>query len=182
MNLPLTMMVSYGTLRLGKMDIKNGMDIKRRSPKKFKAHYTLTDVYQYYLRIVDPELHVDYKTFRKLNKQIYNEINQEVLYNSENVQLPYGVGQLVVLKRPMRFGSDRIIPLDYKKTKELGKRVFHMNEIRNNQIYKYSWVKVGRVINKGYYTFKAIRERTRELSGILQTKPEIEYFDRFNIY
>lgn len=163
------------------MDTENGTVIKKRSPKKFRAHYTLKDVYEYYTRIVDPELQVSYKVFRKLNKQIYDEVNHEVLYKSESVTLPYGAGHLTVLKRPMRFGSDRIIPLDYKKTKELGKKVFHMNEFRNNHIYRYSWVKVGTIINKSYYIFKATRARTRELSQILQTKPEIEYFDRFNL-
>lgn len=156
------------------MDIKNGSGIKKRSPKKIKIHYGLEDAYDYYLKNTPKEYHVDYKTYKKLCTDFVNIAYDIIFYESEKVNLPKKFGTLSVVKRLTTFSTKKYIPIDFKKSKELGKRVYHFNEHRNGNIYRLHW-QVGDAKIIPYY-FKSTRTRNRKLGEILLNRPDIEYF------
>ena len=57
------------------------------------------------------------------------------------------------------------------------KFVYHLNEHREGYAYRVYWDKnISRVKNHRYYHFTPSRKFSRELSLVLRTRPEIDYY------
>lgn len=162
------------------MDIENIQDssrvIKRRASKKFPASYGIRDAYAYYKKEIPAEKRVSEKLFKQINTDLWKLVQKKILEESQSVYLPGALGRLWIRKKRMSFAQRSRIPINWKASKQVGKKVYHLNEHRDYHIYKYAWGRFGKVVNISHYVFRAPRDYCRKLSFILQNKPEIDYY------
>lgn len=162
------------------MDIENIQDssrvIIRRASKRFPADYGLVDAYKYYKQEIPEEKRVSEKMFKQINIELWKLVQKKILEESQSVYLPCGLGRLWIKKKRMSFAQQARIPINWRASEKVGKKVYHLNEHRDYHIYKYAWGRFGKVVNISYYVFKAPRDYCRKLAFILKNKPEIDYY------
>jgi nucleoid DNA-binding protein len=117
-------------------------------------------------------------TFQKWKEIIYSHnemLIKHILETGQAVKLPYGFGKLSVNKKKPKAtrkwnGKMYInLPIDWKKTKETGKRVYHMNTHTDG--YKFRWIwfgKTARFQNSDVWNFKPARVISRLLPVYLR--------------
>lgn len=113
---------------------------------------------------------VDYKLYRDILKE-FNILLREQILNNENIQLPYNLGKLGITKFEVNYDPTKQHKwkVDFKKTKELGYKVYYGSEYG----YRWKWSK-GKLIGKRYYHFKPCREASRSITK--QLNKGIDYY------
>jgi hypothetical protein len=103
----------------------------------------------------------------------------------KKAQLPFGFGNIAVnkkkLKRYKEFNGKTYINLqiDWAKTKQYGKRIYHTNEHTDGYNYKWMWFpKEAKLHLSHLYVFKATRNASRVLSKYLK-RPNSIYKDLY---
>jgi len=138
----------------------------RDSYKDFKKNET-----------VGPIFKIDYKTYRSICEKFNKKIVEDILINSGEHELPYRLGSIRIQKKKMRLDRESM-KVDWKATRELGKRVYHLNDHRDNYRYKWYWKKTNAIVqNKTVYSFTASRANKRELARLLKEDKSIDYFE-----
>lgn len=148
----------------------------QKVPKRGKGKYNCKGImylWQQYQKANKPEERVTREQFngfiRDLNTEIMNE-----LFNGNSVKLSHKVGYLTIRKRKMTFSSASHLKIDWEQSKKYNKRIYHLNEHRNNYTYKFQWKK-GKIPLMSCYSFIPLRKNNRMLAYILKNKPEIDY-------
>lgn len=141
-----------------------------------KADYSLPDVYRHYRKTVGLKAKSK-SVFNKFIRALNTEITEQFLSKPQDVQLPQNCGTIGIRKSKMRFDCRRSLRVDWKKTKELGKVIYHLNDHRNNYRYNINWNK-GQTTNIRIYSFVPPRSTSRRLAQILLTNPSMDYFER----
>jgi hypothetical protein len=90
---------------------------------------TLRDSYKLYKKDYE-EVNVDYKTYAKIIKSFNQRIMEKILFEAFEFELPYRLGTIRIKKKKTHF-DQKVMKIDWKKTKELGKRVYHINDHTN---------------------------------------------------
>jgi len=141
----------------------------------------------------------NYRDFRKKYKDLpisyadwkyviyaFNEkFRDYLLETGEPAKLPNGFGPFMVVKNKRKKividkdGKERIaLPIDWKKTKEKGKIVYHMNFDTEGYVFKYFW---GGTSSKlpfpDLWRFKPARQNNRLLRHYIQQGNE--YRDKY---
>lgn len=144
--------------------------MKKRTEGKIKNCIALKDSYKYYKENADRP--VDYKTYVKYIKECNTELLNQVVNESVDVLLPYRIGTLHVVKFDRDYsGSTKNWPVDFKRTKELGFKVYFDQEA----VYKWRWAKTHSIVkNKNKYKFTASRKAKRMVPQALANK--VDYF------
>lgn len=144
---------------------------KKRTEGKIKGCLTLRDMYKYYKKNYTDV--VDYRTFSKIIKACNKELVKAIVEDSQEILLPYRLGSLQVVRferkftRPMNKWA-----VDWKKTNELGFKVFHEQKF----LYKWVWKKHSAIVkNKTGYKFTTCRFSKRAVPNAVKNK-KIEYF------
>lgn len=125
----------------------------------FTKEKGIRDTYIHYTNKVNKlnQKPVDYKTFTAILKDFNLKLRDRVLSN-ETVKLPYGLGYLTIVKFENKFNEDKKHKwkVDFKKTKELGYKVYYGSEYG----YRWRWIR-GKCKGKAYYHFKPCRRASR---------------------
>lgn len=107
------------------------------------------------------------------------------LRTGQKVQLPFGFGCLAINKRkPKRyveFNGKRYLNLrvDWAKTKQVGKKVYHTNDHTDGYSYKWMWFpKDAKFHLSELYVFKATRLASRAINKYIR-KPNSIYKDLY---
>ena len=140
----------------------------------------LNELYQNYSN--DPnilqELKVPKETFKKVIKSFSKKVLDTVLLDSEEIKLPI-IGSLRIKKIKQNLGKQlkyNKLRVDWKRTKETGYKVYHINEHRNGYYYRFYWNK-NKFLNRSFYSFYSERwNAKRRLPKILKTT-SIDYFE-----
>lgn len=119
-------------------------------------------------------------SFDKFKKNIHycNWMYIEYALRTGNkISFPHGFGSLVVTKKILqrykihngvKYNNLRI---NWQKTKEIGKRVYHTNEHSDGYNYKWLWfAKDSRLRLRHLYVFKACRYASREIAKYVKKK------------
>ena len=121
---------------------------------------------------------VDYSLYKAICADFNKEIVNLILNDSGTFKLPHRLGELRIQKKKMNFSMINKLKVDWKRTKEEGKRVFHLNDHTDNYRYKWYWRKSKVIVkNKSAYSFTPTRKNARELAKILLTTKKIDYFE-----
>ena len=148
----------------------------KRGKGNYKRDFGCKDIYKFYKKDTIKELQIDYKMFRDICDEYNQLIVEEVLINSETVRFPVRVGTFRVKKTKMKFTDKNKLMIDWKKSKELKKRIYHMNEHTGGYKYRFFWKK-GAIKNISAYAFIPTRTLARRLASILKDKDrELDYF------
>ncbi len=146
----------------------------KRGKGKIKECLAIRDMYKVYKETYHKEGDkvIDYKTYSKIVKKCNKELVNLIVYKAEEIQLPYRLGSLQIakFKRSLNQPLNKLA-MDFKKSKELGFRVFHDSPF----IYKWRWKKHNMVVRrKTGYSFKTNRFAAREVPKALKLK--VDYF------
>lgn len=167
--------------------------ISKRGKGKSKADYKTRDIYKHYLKQVDipsidskfeskTPLVLPYGLWGKIVKDYIKEIVKAVIEDSSIMKLPHGLGDLMVEKRKMKIGNlskYNRLKVDYKKFRETGKIVYHLNEHRSGYRYKILWNKrhSQAIKNKSFYKYVPTRTMKRDLAYILKNDMSKDYYE-----
>lgn len=172
----------------------------KRGKAIIKKDFITKDIYNFYKESNDNP--VSYETFRDFlfssstNKGVIEQVVHKVLYNSYIISLPR-LGDLYVKKYKPKIKFKPNGDLDIRKShiridwgntlklwrsdpeaKEEKRKVYHLNKHSKGYLYKFIWDKRKQLLpNKSVYRFKPVRKVDRELSYILKTGLDVDYFE-----
>jgi hypothetical protein len=114
----------------------------------------------------------------------YNEAFKEyILETGERAKLPFGFGEFSINKKKRRKmkgkdGKEDFVnlPIDWKKTKEKGKRIYNFNFHTEGFFFGWIWFKTtARFRQSNLWYFKASRNTSRLLSHYLKTDDKYQH-------
>lgn len=138
----------------------------------------------------------NYKDFCKKNSQIslsydewrsiiytFNESFREyILETGDKAKLPLGIGEFSINKKKRRKtvtyqGKQYVsLPIDWKKTREKGKRIYNFNYHTEGYFFGWMWFKLtARFKNSNLWFFKPSRTTSRLLSHYLKTNDQYQH-------
>ena len=124
-------------------------------------------------------IRVNEAKYCKVLKDFFKECAIKVL-KGEKVTLPCNYGYIRVQKnKPKRLIRDNkvILPINWKESKRLKKRVYHTNDSRDGYIYKITWEKRGYHRGITWYKYIPSRDINRTLAKLLEDK-SVDYLER----
>lgn len=131
---------------------------------KDKHHltYSLNDFYKVYKNERKDDPHLTRKDYVKAMKRIFELIADEMIYEKNPYNPRVGLGRFGIIKK--KSGRRQ---LDYPKTLELGKPVYHTNRHTGGYHFEFKWEKMSykcNVRNKKYYRFKPVKAVKKKLA------------------
>ena len=143
---------------------------------KFKNTKAIKDAYQLYKQ--DYPGNVEYSVYAYIIKTFNRKLMKKIFYEAFEFEMPYRLGSLRIKKTKTWF-DPKTMKVDWQKTKEIGKRVYHMNEHTNYFNFRFFWKKkIAVFVNKSLYSFTASRDNKRKLSSILKdTNRTVDYYE-----
>jgi len=129
-----------------------------------------------------PDIKIDYTTWCNIIYSFNYAFRDSVLETGKKIKFPYGFGDFAITKfkprknKTLPDGREIIgLPINWKKTKELGKFVYHMNYNTEGFKFKWQWDKKNaRFLYSSLWCFKPSRITSRLLSHYL-LEPEQQY-------
>ncbi len=120
----------------------------------------------------------DYKTYRAVCEEFNKKTVDDILLNMGEFELPYGMGSIRIQKKKMNISRKDSLRVDWEASKKVGKKVYFLNDHRDNHRYRWYWKKNDSIIiNRTAYSFTACRANKRELARLLKTSKMIDYFE-----
>jgi hypothetical protein len=143
---------------------------------KVQSPYNFGEMYDEYIKDVneDSPYWMDRGTFVKVGDKFYKEAVQEVL-NGKVLYLPFGLGRIRIIKKKLS-NYKRVTYINWKESKLLGKRVYHLNEHSDGYNYFIKWDNKFGVNWVRRYNFVPTRNFKRTLARIIKNK-ESDYFE-----
>jgi hypothetical protein len=122
----------------------------------------------------NPKDKISYLEFKTIIYGFSQMFIEHILETGEKIKLPSGLGELTVekMKRPKitMFRNKPVVglPIDWKKTKEKGKRIYNFNYHTEGYNFKWSWFrKSARFKYCDLFNFKPSRTTSRLLNHYL---------------
>lgn len=147
---------------------------------KVEYRSTSRDVYNRFCQ-AHPDIKMAYKKWVEIIYAFNRAFRDYILETGEKVKFPWGFGDFAISKKlSKKFkehnGKTYInLPIDWKKTKEAGKRIYNFNSHSDGYRCKWYWfVKDARFSNSCIWIFKASRESSRKITEYIN-KPSKEY-------
>lgn len=151
-----------------------------RGRNRIRNEYTQTELYNAYKEEVsDNSLYdVDKKTYYKVYTEFMKAVINEILFNGLKYKLPYNLGIIHVVKRPVRTDDFTQGQIDWKETIKHNKLIYHLNDHSNNFRYSFYWDKAttNKRRNIGLYKVVMSRHNKRLLAKIIKSG-EQDYFE-----
>lgn len=131
-----------------------------------------------------PEINISYKDWSEVQYEFMNQYKEYLLETGDIGKLPWGFGYFAINKKKRKRyknylinGKDIInLSVDWKASKEEGKKVYNFNFHTDGYTYWWKWYKTTSYL--GLITsiyFKPSRDTSRKLAKYLN-KPGAEYF------
>ncbi len=153
--------------------------IKPRGKGAIGATLGLRDSYKDFKKNekLGPIFEIDYKLYRSICEAYNKNIVEDILLNAGEIMLPYRLGSIRIQKKKMKLEKESM-KIDWQASRAVGRRVYHLNDHRDNYRYKWYWKKSNAIVkNKTAYSFTASRANKRELARLLKTDNMIDYFE-----
>lgn len=136
-----------------------------------------------------------YKAFCKINadmpymrfKRILDEFNkvvkEDVLDRSQSFKMPYGLGTICIVKYKPKSYTDKSLSVDYKSSKEEGKKIYHLNEHSRGYKFRLFWSKLPKTFPSRYkYQIQMVRENKRHLAQLIFNNQDYIDINDIQIY
>ena len=149
--------------------------------RKNKKSYTIADIYRDYVKKNDVEL--NYARYKRIIDEFNKVVKEDILERSQPFKMPYGLGAICIVKYKPKGYTDKSLSVDYKSSKEEGKRIYHLNEHSNGYKYRLYWSKVPNVFSARYkYQLCMVRENKRHLAQLIFNKQDYINIDDIQVY
>lgn len=102
---------------------------------------------------------------------------------SEGFKMPYGLGFIQIGKYKPKQLTDKSLSVDYKASKEYGKRILHLNEHSDGYKYRLYWSKIPRTFPDRYkYQLSLVRQNKRKLAQLIFNKHDYIDINDIQLY
>lgn len=132
-----------------------------------------------------PEIKVTFDEFRNAIYTFNDAFKNHILETGEKVKLPFGFGAFSINKKRRKKmatidGRDLVmLPIDWQKTKERGKRIYNFNYHTEGYFFGWIWFKEEtRLKDSELWYFKASRNTSRILSHYIKTDDKYQHLYR----
>lgn len=145
---------------------------KKRGKGRIQKPLGIREMYKHFKSYSKHD--ITYKEYARIVKACNLEILQVVVEEAKIFDMPYRLGVLQICKFERSFNKPQTKwATDYKKSKELGFRVYHDQPF----LYKWTWKKrKGIFKNKTGYKFTANRMAKRLVTKTLNSGRGIDYY------
>ena len=152
--------------------------VQYNSKNKIANPDNLSDIYEKYISEFEEgsPYDVPQTTFVEVNDLFYKKCVENVLAG-RTLEMPFGLGKILIEKKKATAFRTSKRFIDWQKTMEIGKLVYHLNEHTNGYNYFIRWYKQGKVKNMKKYRFIPTRDFRRTLAHIIKSK-QLDYFER----
>lgn len=138
------------------------MDLKIRKNKK---SYTIRDIYTQYHKTHENAV---YLRFKRILDEVNKVIIDSILDRSEAFKMPSGLGLICIVKYKPKTYTDKSLSVDYKSSKEEGKRIYHLNEHSDGCKFRLYWSKQPYTFADRYkYQLTLTRANKRRLAQLI---------------
>lgn len=97
--------------------------------------------------------------------------------------MPYGLGSICIVKYKPKSYTSKSLSVDYKISKEEGKKIYHLNEHSNGYKYRLYWTKIPRTFPKRYmYQIQFVRDNKRHLAQLIFNKQDYININDIQVY
>lgn len=135
------------------------MDLKI---KKNKKSYTFRDMYN------TMPIDVPYALYKCILREMCSIILEHIFERSEGFKMPFGLGFIQIGKYRPKTYTDKSLSVDYKSSKECGKKIYHLNEHSNGYKFRLYWSKIPKVFPDRYkYQLNLVRANKRKLAQLI---------------
>ena len=126
---------------------------------------------------------VDYSLYKRILDEMCKVILEHVLERSEGFKMPYGLGFIQIGKYTPKSISSQSLSVDYKSSKEYGKRIYHLNEHSGGYKFRLYWSKIPRTFPDRYkYQLSLVRKNKRDLAKLIFNKHDYIDINDIQLY
>ena len=126
---------------------------------------------------------VDYSLYKRVLDEMCNVILEHIFMRSEGFKMPYGLGFIQVGKYLPKHYDANSLSVDYKASKDLDKKIYHLNEHSEGYKYRLYWSKIPRTFPDRYkYTLGFVRQNKRKLAQLIFNKQDYVNIDDIQLY
>lgn len=132
----------------------------------------------------NPTIKINYDTWKSIIYRFNYSFRDHLLESAEKAKLPWGFGEFAVKKIKSKKvvnwnGKDVIkLPVDWKKSKEMGKKIYHFNYHTEGYRFAYKWfIGTARFKNSNLFVFKAYRTSSRKIKEYIEKGYDKKYLE-----
>lgn len=167
--------------------------MREEGEKKYNSDFSTLDYYSYFrknfkgLKFKSKYIEgsssssIDVKLYRAVLSDYFKEVIK-YLYENNRYTIPCNLGWIYIAKTKSKihkkYSPGIALPVDWKESKRLGKKVYLLNEDREGFVYKFYWKKGRRHFGLRWYRFIPSRANKRNLAKILKQNKEVDFFER----
>ena len=130
----------------------------------------------------NPSVKLTFEEWRNIIYSYTEAFRDYILETGEKAKLPFGFGEFSINKKKRRKikgvnGKEFVnLPIDWKKTKEKGKRIYNFNFHTEGYFFGWMWFKdSARLKHTELWYFKPSRTTSRMLSHYLKTNDRYQH-------
>ncbi len=130
----------------------------------------------------NPSVKLSFDEWRNIIYLYLDAFKEYILETGEKAKLPFGFGEFSINKKKRRKikgvdGKEFVnLPIDWKKTKEKGKRIYNFNFHTEGYFFGWMWFKdSARLKHTELWYFKPSRTTSRMLSHYLKTNDRYQH-------
>lgn len=129
---------------------------------KSKNSITFRDMYK------SLPVDVPYSVYKRILQSMCEIILDKVLNSSDGFKMPYGLGFIQIGKYKPKTYTDKSLSVDFKASKEFGKRIYHLNEHSDGYKFRLHWSKIPQTFPDRYkYQLSLVRVNKRKLAKLI---------------
>lgn len=145
-----------------------------------KKSITLVDMYKQYIK---ENQYIEYRTFKDILDRFNSSVLNYLLESSEGFKMPLGLGYIQIVKYKPKSYNEKSLSTDYKSSKELGKRVYHLNEHSDGYKFRLYWSKIPKTFpNRYMYSLQLVRKNKRRLAQLIFKNHDYINIDDIQVY
>jgi hypothetical protein len=155
---------------------------------RYKLEYSSISVRVYKrFKKAHPEVKLDKKTWVKVIQNFNLLFGEYLLQTGEREKLPYGLGSFAISKKKtikiirQRDGTNHIgLPIDWKRSKEVGRKIYIMNNHSDGFRAKWKWFPEDSNMRiYAIWAFKPVRNRSRDIARYLKDEDGAIYLEKW---
>jgi len=131
----------------------------------------------------NPTIKVSFDKWRSIIYEFNESFKTYILETGHKAKLPSGFGEFSIIKKVRKKtkilpdGREIInLPIDWKRTKEKGKKIYNFNYHTEGFSFRWKWFKKSaRLKNTDLWWFKPSRTTSRLLCHYLKTDPKYQH-------
>ena len=129
---------------------------------KSKNSITFRDMYK------SLPVDVPYSVYKRILQSMCEIILDKVLNSSDGFKMPYGLGFIQIGKYKPKTYTGKSLSVDFKASKEFGKRIYHLNEHSDGYKFRLHWSKIPQTFPDRYkYQLSLVRVNKRKLAKLI---------------